>query len=186
MMNISLKLHLKFHPALMALLVLALLAVSSQGQGQGQSEPVAQSKTPVPSVASDNSPAEDFSGMYSFLKEGEFIQITVDKDGISGYISRQGDQDSDRGVFLDQWFSKVSIKAYDAAFATKPLHSVWFEFKGVFSRGPAKTKAQDGYYVLRGTLTKHVADADGKDTARSTQVDFKLLAEAQENKRGKD
>ena len=184
MMNISLKLHLKFHPALMACLLLAPLGVI---HGQGQPAPAAQSKTPLPSsVASDNSPAEDFSGMYSFLKEGEFIQITVDKDGISGYISRQGDQDSDRGVFLDQWFSKVSIKAYDAAFATKPLHSVWFEFKGVFSRGPAKTKAQDGYYVLRGTLTKHVADADGKDTARSTQVDFKLLAEAQENKRDKD
>src|SRR6266568_2530715 len=36
--------------------------------------------------------AEDYSGMYSFLREGEFVQITIeDKGAVSGFISRFGE-----------------------------------------------------------------------------------------------
>jgi hypothetical protein len=146
---------------------------------QGQKSKPATAEPSKPAAA-ENSPAEDFSGMYSFLKEGEFIQITLDKDGASGYISRQGDQDSDRGVFLDQWFSTISVKGYDVSFATKPLHSVWFEFKGAFSRGTAKSKSQDGYYLLRGQLTEHTTGPDNKNTTRTVQIDSKLLAVPEE------
>jgi len=32
-------------------------------------------------------PTEDYSGMYSFLKDGEFIQITIEEKGaVSGFI----------------------------------------------------------------------------------------------------
>ena len=125
--------------------------------------------------------AEDISGMYSFLKEGEFVQINLAEDGVSGYISRMGDQESDRGTFLDQFFSQASVQDHDVAFTTKPIHGVWFEFKGRFDRGPAKTKAQDGYYVLRGTLTEYVTDLDKKTTSRSRQVEFKLLGQPQDD-----
>ena len=122
-------------------------------------------------------PAEDISGMYSFLKEGEFVQINVDQEGVSGYISRFGDLDSDRGTFLDQFFSKATVQGHDVAFTTKQVHGVWFEFKGKFDRGPAKNKTEDGYYVLRGTLTEFTA-ADGKEaTRRSREVEFKLLGQ---------
>jgi hypothetical protein len=50
-------------------------------------------------------PAADYSGMYSFIREGEFIQITIeDKGTVSGFISRFGDSESDHGAFLDQFF----------------------------------------------------------------------------------
>src|SRR5215469_15707527 len=48
---------------------------------------------------------EDYSGMYSFLKDGEFVQITIeDKGKVSGFISRFGDTESDRGLFMNQFF----------------------------------------------------------------------------------
>jgi hypothetical protein len=122
-------------------------------------------------------PAEDISGMYSFLKEGEFVQINIDQEGVSGYISRFGDLDSDRGTFLDQFFSKATVQGHDVAFTTKQVHGVWFEFKGRFDRGPAKNRTEDGYYVLRGTLTEFSA-AEGKEaTRRSREVEFKLLGQ---------
>jgi hypothetical protein len=125
--------------------------------------------------------AEDISGMYSFLKEGEFLQINLEEDRVTGYISRLGDKESDRGTFLDQFFSGASVQDHDVIFTTKPIHGVWFMFKGRFDRGPAKTKAQDGYYVLRGTLTEFVTDSDEKTTSRSRQVEFKSLGQPQDD-----
>src|SRR5690348_12559463 len=131
--------------------------------------------------AKASAPAEDISGMYSFLREGEFVQINVEENGISGYISRQGDLDSDRGVFLDQFFDKASIEGHDVFFNTKPLHGVTFQFKGRFERGPAKSRAEEGYYVLRGTLTELITSGDKKTTSRSRQVAFKLLGQLLHN-----
>lgn len=142
-----------------------------------------KARTPAPSAgpASSPAPAEDISGMYSFLKEGEFVQINLDRNGVvSGYISRQGDLDSDRGEFLDQFFSQASIHGHDVAFTTKPIHGVWFEFKGRFDRGAAKTKKEDGYYVVRGALKEFTTGADKNTTSRSREVEFKLLGQPEE------
>src|SRR6516165_4306574 len=151
---------------ILAFLLAGALTASAQGSKVLQAT-ARKDKTPPP--------AEDISGMYSFLKEGEFVQINVDQEGVSGYISRFGDLDSDRGTFLDQFFSKATVQGHDVAFTTKQVHGVWFEFKGRFDRGPAKNKTDDGYYVLRGTLTEFSA-AEGKEaTRRSREVEFKLL-----------
>lgn len=142
-----------------------------------------KARTPAPSVSptSGPAPAEDISGMYSFLKEGEFLQINLDRNGVaSGYISRQGDLESDRGAFLDQFFSQASIHGHDVAFTTKQIHGVWFEFKGRFDRGPAKSKKEDGYYVVRGTLKEFTIGADKNTTSRSREVEFKLLGQPEE------
>lgn len=120
---------------------------------------------------------EDFSGMYSFLRDGEFVQINLEQSGVSGYISREGTLESDRGQFLDQFFIKASLHGHDLSFLTKPVHGIWFEFKGRFDRGPAKTKLEDGYYVLRGTLTEFTSDANLKYTSHSREVEFKWMAQ---------
>jgi hypothetical protein len=139
-------------------------------------------------AATAKAPAEDISGMYTFLREGEFVQINLEENGVSGYISRQGDLDSDRGAFLDQFFDKASVEGHDVFFNTRPLHGVTFQFKGRFERGPAKSKAEDGYYILRGTLTELTTSGD-KATSRSREVSFKLLGqppEGSEPSRDKD
>lgn len=127
-------------------------------------------------------PAEDISGMYSFLREGEFVQINLEQNTASGYISRRGDLDSDRGAFLDQFFEKASVHGHDVAFVTKPLHGVSYEFTGRFERGQAKSKAQDGYYILRGTLKEN----DGSGASRSREVVFKSMGQPPDEEPKKD
>jgi hypothetical protein len=155
--------------ALAVFLLAATLAATGQTGSASGAKPAHRESVPAP--------AEDISGMYSFLREGEFVQINLDQEGVTGYISRLGDRDSDRGEFLDQFFSKASVQGHKVAFVTKPIHGVWFEFKGKFERGPARSKSQDGYYVLRGTLTEFMTDSDKDATSRSREVEFKLLAQ---------
>ena len=136
-------------------------------------------QTPAKSTA--GSPAEDISGMYNFLKAGEFVQITVETSGVSGYISRQGDLESDRGTFLDQFFTSTSIEGHNVAFVTKQVHGVWFEFKGRFDRGKVKDKSEDGYFVLRGALTEFTVDSSKQTTSRSRNVEFSLLGQPEDD-----
>ncbi len=138
-------------------MALAMLAgAAAQNQAQNSSQPA------------------DISGMYSFLREGEFVQITLEDQGkITGFISRYGDLESDRGAFLDQFLKQGKLEGAKLTFSSEPLHGVWFEFRGTVGRGPAKTPAEEGYYVLKGTLTQHVTDANHKETARSREVEFK-------------
>jgi hypothetical protein len=133
-------------------------------------------------AAAQNPPAQtppaanpnDFSGMYSFLQEGEFVQINVEDQGIvTGFVSRYGDLDSDRGAFLDQFFKNGKTDGKKLDFTTDQVHGTWFEFHGVVSRGPGKTPNDEAYYVINGKLTKYVTDATKKTTAQQRDVTFK-------------
>ncbi|MGC2744143.1 MAG: hypothetical protein WA672_13200 [Candidatus Angelobacter sp.] len=151
----------------------AQVGLATRGQNKAAQEDSANATVPHA--------AEDISGMYSFVKQGEFLQITLDKNTVTGYISRMGDSDSDNGVFLDQFFLKADVQGHDVSFTTRALHSVWYEFKGKFSRGPGKTKGDDGYYILRGTLKEFTSNnADKTVSSRSREVEFKLLAQPQD------
>ncbi len=148
----------------------AQAGLATRGQNQAALQDSANAKVPHA--------AEDISGMYSFVKEGEFLQITLDRNSVTGYISRMGESDSDSGVFLDQFFLKADVQGHDVSFTTRPLHSVWYEFNGKFSRGPGKTKGDDGYYILRGTLKELTSNnAEKTVSSRSREVEFKLLAQ---------
>jgi hypothetical protein len=148
----------------------AQAGLATRGQNQAAQEDNANATVPHA--------AEDISGMYSFVKEGEFLQITLDRNSVTGYISRMGESDSDNGVFLDQFFLKADVQGHDVSFTTRPLHSVWYEFNGKFSRGPGKIKGDDGYYILRGTLKELTSNnADKTVSSRSREVEFKLLAQ---------
>src|SRR6478672_5634181 len=70
--------------------------------------------------------AKDMSGMYTFLREGEFVQLTVDDGKLSGYVSRFGETESDKGQFIDQFFDKTSLVGDRLTFNTKIVHGVWY------------------------------------------------------------
>ena len=150
----------------------ACAAAQSGFSTRGQNHTDPQEAVPVVPHA-----AEDISGMYSFLKEGEFLQINLEKTAVTGYISRRGDSDSDNGVFMDQFFAQADVQDHAVSFTTRQLHGMWYEFKGKFDRGSAKTKADDGYYVLRGTLKELSTNADKSIATKSREVEFKLLAQ---------
>jgi hypothetical protein len=119
-------------------------------------------------------PAENYSGMYTFLREGEFVQVTVEDGGkVTGFVSRYGDLDSDRGSFLDQFFKEGKLDGTKLTFTTQTVHGTWFEFKGTVERGDGKNVGDEAFYVLKGTLTENVTDEAKKTTSKSREVSFK-------------
>ena len=143
---------------------------------------VAQAKATPPSPAAQTD--DNISGMYSFEREGEFVQITVevrspkaDKTkplAITGFISRYGDTESDRGAFLDYFFSKGSLDGDSLHFVTKTVHGLSYEFTGRVVRG-AVPRDKDGFYELRGTLTQNVMQQDKVFSAKQREITMKLF-----------
>lgn len=118
---------------------------------------------------------DDYSGMYTFLREGEFIQVTIEDAGkVSGFISRFGDSEADKNEFLDQFFESGKLDSGHLTFTTKNVHGSWFTFDGTVGRGAAKKPEDENYYVIRGTLIRFETDADKKNTTQqSRRVEFK-------------
>lgn len=161
----------------------------------------AKQSTAAPSL----SPSRDISGMYTFLQEGEFVQINVERaqpsvEGaresvqesrtrmtrtpetagsapaavpksprVTGFISRFGDLESDKGAFLDHFFLKATLYGNEISFTTRTVHGVWFEFKGKVERGTAQKPAEEGYYIIRGALKRNSVDAATKKTASQSR-----------------
>jgi hypothetical protein len=118
--------------------------------------------------------APDFSGMYEFLRDGEFVQLTVeDKGSVTGFISRFGDSESDKGVFMNQFFKSGKLDGNKLSFITEPVHGIWFEFVGAVARGAGKKPEEEAYYVLQGTLTRYTTDSDKKTTSQARSVELK-------------
>jgi hypothetical protein len=140
------------------------------------SRAVAQDKTRSAATQKDAKAAPSYSGMYSFLKEGEFVQITVEDDGrVTGFISRYGDSDSDKGTFLDQYFKTGKLDGTQLNFTTQVVHGVSFDFKGTIERGEGKTPQDEAYFVLKGSLTENSTDANKKVTSHAQDVAFKMF-----------
>ncbi len=124
---------------------------------------------------------DDLSGMYTFLQDGEFVQLSVQDGRLTGFISRY--EDGEKSLFVDHFFSEASVKGLDLSFKTKTVHGTWFEFSGHVDRGPAKTRSEEAYYVVRGTLTRYSEDASKKATAQTREVSFKSFPEEVEGER---
>jgi hypothetical protein len=143
--------------------IAAILLTSMLSSGQN---PAPNPPTPKP--------ANNYSGMYSFLQDGEFVQLTIeDKGNVTGFISRYGDLESDRGEFLDLFFKSGRLDGQNLVFTTQVVHGVWYEFKGTLERGPGKNPGDEAFYVMKGTLTQNNTDADKKTTSKSRDVSFK-------------
>jgi hypothetical protein len=129
--------------------------------------------TTVLSLAQGFKP-QDVSGLYSFVKSGDTVQINVQPDGsVTGYVSRAAEDGSDRGQMLDLMFAKASLHGTELMFQTKKVHGTSFEFKGRMDRGSAKSTAEEGYWVIRGTLTTIHEDVNGRPSPLASQVEFK-------------
>jgi len=114
--------------------------------------------------------------MYTFLKEGEFVQVTVEDTGhLTGFVSRFGDGESDKGAFLDQFFKSAKLEGSQLSFTTEIVHGVSFDFKGTVERGEGKNPGDEAYFVLKGTLTENASDVNKKVTSHSREVVFKMF-----------
>lgn len=152
-----------------AVVLLPFLCVTAQQK----SAPPPGGQNAQPPVDAANDP----SGMYSFLKDGEFVQINIEEGKLSGYISRFGDTDSDKGEFIDQFFDKADLDGNRLTFTTKVVHGVSYEFKGTVAVVSGRQRGQEGYRVLKGTLTQDAADAAGNHKSSQREVEFKSFPE---------
>lgn len=124
----------------------------------------------------------DLSGMFTFLREGEFVQLTVEDGQLSGFISRFGDTESDKGEFIDHFFDKTSLQGDHLSFKTKTVHALWYEFNGTVTTVAGKKKGEEGYRLLIGKLTLHKSDATGKDQTSERTVELKSFPDMRQMK----
>jgi hypothetical protein len=137
----------------------------------------AQQSSDAKSVeSSKDQDAKAYSGMYTFLREGEFVQITVEDGGsVTGFISRFGDGESDKGAFLDQFFKTGKLAGKTLTFRTDVVHGLSYDFKGEVDRGEGKSAGDDAYFVLKGALTENVTDVNKKVSSHSRDVVLKMF-----------
>ena len=130
-----------------------------------------QQKTPQ----KETTPTKNvYSGMYSFLQDGEFVQLTIEDDGsVTGFISRYGDQESDKDTFLNQFFKTAKLDGNKLEFTTKTVHSIWYEFSGTTETENSKKPDDVGARVLRGTLKEYSTGENKQQTVNARQVVFK-------------
>jgi hypothetical protein len=153
--------HRFYVPQLLFLTLMLASASATQNAGPKQSQ-----TTPTPD--------SQYSGMYSFLRDGEFVQITVDAPGhVIGFVSRYGDSDSDRDVFLDHFFKSAKLDGDKLTFATETVHGKSFEFHGTIERGEGKNHGDEAFYVLKGILTEDTTDDAKKASSQSHEVALK-------------
>src|SRR5438067_10175037 len=108
-------------------------AANAAKPDSAQAAPAQATPQPLP-------PEAQYSGMYSFTREGEFVQLDFQSEGkLGGFVSRFGTLESDRDAFLDQFIKTGTYKGHDVSFTTAPVHSMWYEFKGHVDRGPGKS-----------------------------------------------
>ena len=96
------------------------------------------------------------SGEYQ-LGSGEVVEIGLQPDYLSGFITRFGDRASDEGTPLTFFFATSRLAGQQLAFTTRQVHGVWFSFEGTIVRGSARGRDQPGYYLLQGRLVMHDA-----------------------------
>jgi hypothetical protein len=157
--------------SLFAVLLIALSAGAP-------SAAIAQQTPEPPPHASEKAATagQQYSGMYSFLYEGEFVQLTVEDDGrVTGFVSRFEQLNGDKGAFLDQFFQSAKLNGNALIFTTKIVQGVSFDFKGTVERGEGKNPGDEAYFVLKGTLTQNLTDTSKKVTAHSSDVAFKMF-----------
>jgi len=147
--------------------VFMLLLVSAVLLAWQKDKPGAPSPPPAKSTP-------DYSGMYTFLREGEFVQVTIEDAGrVTGFVSRYGDLESDRGAFLDHFFKQGKLDGNKLSFTTQTVHGVWFDFNGTIERGEGKNPGDEAYYVLKGVLTESNMDSNKKTSAKTREVALK-------------
>ncbi|HLW84403.1 MAG TPA: hypothetical protein VKR60_04255 [Candidatus Sulfotelmatobacter sp.] len=164
-------------------MIVALLLPAQEARPAAQTASAASklASSAASAAAADPGGGKQYSGTYTFLKEGEYVQITVEDAGqVTGFISRFGDSGNEKSTFVDQFFKTGKLDGNKLSFTTKPVHAVWFEFNGAFERGEGKTPEEEAYYVLKGTLTENTTSPDKKVTSQAQEVAFRLFPQEAE------
>lgn len=121
---------------------------------------------------------EDAFGLYRYAdRQGEFgegLQINQQFGEVSGYFSVSAGSKG-QGKLLTYFLSEVEGGNAEGhfRFTTRQVHGIWYTFDGKVFRGAASDAAQDGYYMMDGTLATH---DDVQKTTQNKTISLKLTA----------
>jgi hypothetical protein len=96
----------------------------------------------------------DASGEY-LLGSGGIVEVDLQPDRLTGYITRLGDRESDEGTPLTFFFASSRLSGSRLSFTTRQVHGMWFSFDGTIVRGLAPGRNHQGYYLLEGQMVLH-------------------------------
>ncbi|MGB0123836.1 MAG: hypothetical protein WA419_00090 [Silvibacterium sp.] len=90
------------------------------------------------------------SGEYELDGNGSVVQITLDENRLTGYVTKM-----EQGASLTLLFDRTTIDRNRLTFTTKAVHGLWYSFAGTIERGNAASASQTGFYRLNGDWTTH-------------------------------
>jgi hypothetical protein len=144
---------------------------------QEQSE--ADANRAIDSAPEPSSLPADVWGSYQFDHSNNSIEMDLDRNKLTGYITQLGDAETDSNTPLTFFFDRSAIDGGEISFQTRVVHGVWYSFRGTIVRGEGKVRADEGYYVLRGVLAVHHPESGRNKSADELierhQVRFKSM-----------
>jgi hypothetical protein len=146
---------------------------------QDQSE--AEANRAIDSAQEPSNLPDDVWGSYKFDHTSDSIELDLDRNRLTGYITQLGDAETDSNTPLTFFFDQSAINGGDVTFQTRVVHGVWYSFHGTIVRGNGKVRADEGYYVLRGVLAAHHPesgrDKSADEVVEKREVRFKSMAQ---------
>lgn len=91
---------------------------------------------------------EEASGEYELDGKGSVVQISIDQNRLTGYVTRM-----EQGASLTLFFDRTAVDGSRLSFTTRTVHGLRYSFAGTIVRGDAATSSQMGFYRLVGNLT---------------------------------
>lgn len=96
---------------------------------------------------------EQASGEYALDENGSVVQITIEHNRLSGYVTKM-----DGGTALTLFFDHTTVDGNRLTFDTKTVHGMRYSFAGSIVHGDAETAAKSGFYRLAGDWTTYRGD----------------------------
>jgi hypothetical protein len=102
---------------------------------------------------------EEASGEYVLDRAGSVIQITIEQNRLTGYVTKMA-----HGTALTLFFDRTTLAGNHLSFTTKTVHGLRYSFIGTIVRVDASSAAQSGFYRLAGGWTTY--RNDGRETVK--------------------
>lgn len=93
---------------------------------------------------------EQALGEYALDENGSMVQITIEHNRLSGYVTKM-----DGGTALTRFFDHTTVNGNRLTFDTKTVHGMKYSFAGSIVRGDTETAAESGFYRLAGDWTTY-------------------------------